>query len=111
MVLKFVRDAHAAGLLVASFCTGNNIAKASGLIDFPYGPALFPGKVILIKERVLLGPGDGGYPPEEDSRRTLIKEFCDAVARQLEKKRKGKEGRLKIIDTGLKTLQILKRIA
>jgi len=43
VVLQFVRDVHAAGLLVASFCVGNNVVKAAGLIDLPLSdrPAAF----------------------------------------------------------------------
>ncbi len=82
-VLKFVRDAHAAGLLVASFCVGNNLVKAAGLVDFPYGPALFPEKVTLVKERVLLGPRGGGPPPGDGFQSAPIKEICDAIAREL----------------------------
>jgi hypothetical protein len=87
-VLKFVRDAHAAGLLVASFCTGNSIVKAAGLIDFPSGPALFPEKVALVRERVLLGPRGGGPPPGNGFESAPIKEICDAIARELAAKKR-----------------------
>ncbi|MDH4272182.1 MAG: DJ-1/PfpI family protein [Candidatus Aminicenantes bacterium] len=82
-VLKFVRDAHAAGLLVASFCVGNNLVKAAGLVDLPYGPALFPEKVTLVKERVLFGPRGGGPPPGDGFESAPIKEICDAVAKEV----------------------------
>jgi hypothetical protein len=83
-VLKFVRDAHAAGLLVASFCVGNNVVKAAGLVDIPYGPDLFPEKVTLVKERVLLGPRGGGPPPGDGYKSAPIKEICDAIAKEVE---------------------------
>ena len=85
VVLQFVRDAHAAGLLVASFCVGNNVVKAAGLIDLPYGPGLFPTEVTLVKERVLLGPRGGGPPPGDGFESAPIKEICNAIARELEK--------------------------
>jgi hypothetical protein len=82
VILKFVRDAHAAGLLVASFCVGNNVVKAAGLVDFPDGPELFPEKVTLVKERVLLGHRGGGPPPGDGYESAPIKEICDAVAKE-----------------------------
>jgi len=86
VVLQFIRDARSAGLLIASFCTGNYLVKAAGLIDLPEGPDLFPSKVKLVKERVLLGPRGGGPPPGDGFKSAPIKEICDAVARELEKK-------------------------
>jgi len=86
-VLKFVRDAHAAGLLVASFCVGNNLVKAAGLVDFLSGSALFPEKVTLVKERILLGPRGGGPPPGDGFERAPIKEICDAIAGELAAKK------------------------
>jgi putative intracellular protease/amidase len=85
-VLRFVRDAHAAGLLVASFCVGNNVVKAAGLIDLPSGQALFPEKVTLVGERVLLGPRGGGPPPGDGFESAPVKEICDAIVRELDKK-------------------------
>jgi len=85
IVLQFVRDAHAAGLLIASFCVGNNVVKAAGLIDLPSGPALFPEKVTLAGERVLIGPRGGGPPPGDGYESAPIKEICDAIVRELEK--------------------------
>jgi len=93
VVLKFVRDAHAAGLLVASFCVGNNTVRDAGLIDVPYGPALFPEKVTLVKERILLGPRGGGPPPGDGFESAPIKEICDAIVKELSvKSRPEKEG-------------------
>jgi hypothetical protein len=86
VVLQFVRDVHAAGLLVASFCVGNNVVKAAGLIDLPYGPGLFPTEVTLVKERVLLGPRGGGPPPGDGFESAPIKEICNAIVRDLGKK-------------------------
>jgi L-ascorbate metabolism protein UlaG (beta-lactamase superfamily) len=82
-VLKFVRDAHAAGLLLASFCVGNNTIRDAGLIDNPDGPALFPEKVTRIKEGILIGPRGGGPPPGDGFESAPIKEVCDAVTREL----------------------------
>jgi putative intracellular protease/amidase len=93
VVMKFVRDAHAAGLWVASFCVGNNTVKDAGLIAVPYGPALFPEKVTLVKERILLGPRGGGPPPGDGFESAPIKDICDAVARELAKGKKRSEPR------------------
>jgi ankyrin repeat protein/L-ascorbate metabolism protein UlaG (beta-lactamase superfamily) len=82
-VLAFVRNAHAAGLIVASFCVGNTTVKAAGLVDLPSGPELYPAKVTLVKERVLLGPRGGGPPPGDGFESAPVKEICDAVAREL----------------------------
>ena len=82
-VLAFVRSAHAAGLIVASFCAGNTTVKAAGLVDLPAGPALYPDKVTLVKERVLIGPRGGGPPPGDGFESAPIKEICDAVAREV----------------------------
>jgi len=79
-VLQFVRDAHAAGLLVASFCVGNNVVRDAGLIDLPYGPDLFPEKVTWVKDRVLLGPRGGGPPPGDGFESAPVKEICEAIA-------------------------------
>jgi len=87
-VLAFVRNAHAAGLIVASFCVGNTTVKAAGLVDLPSGPELYPEKVTLVKERVLLGPRGGGPPPGDGFESAPIKEICDAIARELPAKEK-----------------------
>ncbi len=87
IVLKFVRDAHAAGLVVASFCVGNNTVRDAGLIDLPYGPSLFPEKVTLVRERVLIGPRGGGPPPGDGFESAPVKEICDAVAHELARSR------------------------
>ena len=87
-VLEFVRSAHAAGLIIASFCVGNTTVKAAGLIDLPAGPELYPDKVALVKERVLIGPRGGGPPPGDGFESAPIKEICDAVARELATKEK-----------------------
>jgi len=87
VVLKFVRDAHAAGLVVASFCVGNNTVRDAGLIDVAYGPDLFPAKVTRVKERILIGPRGGGPPPGDGFESAPIKEICDAVARELAAKK------------------------
>ena len=84
VVLQFVMKAHAAGLLVASFCVGNNVVKDAGLIDIPYGPSLFPEKVTMVKERILLGPRGGGPPPGDGYKSAPIKEVCDVIDRELQ---------------------------
>lgn len=84
LVLQFVRDAHAAGLLVASFCVGNNVVRDSGLVEIPFGSALFPEKVTMVGERILLGPRGGGPPPGDGYESAPIKEVCDAIAAALE---------------------------
>ncbi len=81
-VLAFVRSAHAAGLIVASFCVGNTTVKAAGLVDLPSGPELFPDKVTLVRERVLIGPRGGGPPPGDGFESAPVKELCDAIARE-----------------------------
>ena len=83
VVLQFVREAYAAGLLVASFCVGNNVVRDAGLIDIPYGPGLFPDKVSLIRERILIGPRGGGPPPGDGYESAPVKEICDAIAAEL----------------------------
>jgi hypothetical protein len=65
---------------------GNNVVKAAGLIDLPYGPGLFPTEVTLVKERVLLGPRGGGPPPGDGFESAPIKEICNAIVRDLGKK-------------------------
>ena len=89
-VLQFVRDAYAAGLIVASFCVGNTTVKAAGLADFPSDAALYPGKVTLVKERLLIGPRGGGPPPGDGFESAPIKEICNAVAAESAKKGDGK---------------------
>ncbi|MBU2691966.1 MAG: DJ-1/PfpI family protein [Candidatus Eisenbacteria bacterium] len=84
-VLKFVKDAHDAGLLVASFCVGNYTVRDAGLIDLPDGPDLFPEKVTLVKEGILIGPRGGGPPPGDGFASAPIKEICDAIVREIEK--------------------------
>lgn len=82
-VLQFVRDARSAGLLIASFCTGNLVVKAAGLVDLPEGPGLFPSSVTLVKAGILLGPRGGGPPPGDGFKAAPVKEICDAIAREL----------------------------
>jgi putative intracellular protease/amidase len=81
-VLQFIREAHAARLLVASFCTGNIVVKAAGLVDLPEGPALFPSAVTRVADRVLIGPRGGGPPPGDGFNSAPVKEICDALARE-----------------------------
>ena len=86
-VLKFVRDAHADGLLIASFCVGNYLVKAAGLVALSDASGLIPKKVTLVKERLLLGPRGGGPPPGDGYESAPIKEICDAIALELAAKR------------------------
>jgi putative intracellular protease/amidase len=92
IVLAFIRNAHAAGLIVASFCVGNTTVKAAGLVDLPSGPELYPDKVPLVKERVLLGPRGGGPPPGDGFESAPIEEICDAVAREVARSRAASAG-------------------
>ena len=81
-VLTFVRDAHASGLLVASFCVGNFLVQAAGLVDGLSGQDSFPKEVTLARDRVLIGPRGGGPPPGDGFESAPIKELCDAIARE-----------------------------
>jgi len=82
-VLQFVRDAYDAGLLIASFCVGNRIVWAAGLIDSSLGPNLLPDEVTLVKDRILMGPRGGGPPPGDGFESAPVKEICDAIVREL----------------------------
>ncbi len=84
-VLQFVRDARASGLLIASFCTGNMVVKAAGLVDLPEGPELFPSKVTMVKDGIILGPRGGGPPPGDGFQSAPVREVCEAIARELER--------------------------
>lgn len=81
-VLAFVRKAHAAGLIIASFCVGNTTVKAAGLVDLSPETGLYPDRVTLAAERVLLGPRGGGPPPGDGFESAPVREICDAVARE-----------------------------
>ncbi|MCJ7681718.1 MAG: DJ-1/PfpI family protein, partial [Candidatus Aminicenantes bacterium] len=89
-VLQFIRDAHDAGVLIASFCVGNYLVKESGLLDSSEVIELFPKKVTMVGEGILLGPRGGGPPPGDGFKSAPIEEICDAIAREI-KNRKGKE--------------------
>jgi microsomal dipeptidase-like Zn-dependent dipeptidase/ankyrin repeat protein len=80
-VLEFLSKAHASGMLIASFCVGNFLVQAAGLI--PEGAALFPEKVTKVKEGLLLGPRGGGPPPGDGFLSAPIMETCDAIEREL----------------------------
>ena len=82
-VLKFLRDAHDSGLLIASFCVGNYLVKAAGLTDLPTGELHFSGEVRKVAPGTLLGPWGGGPPPGDGFESAPIKEICDAVALEL----------------------------
>jgi ankyrin repeat protein/L-ascorbate metabolism protein UlaG (beta-lactamase superfamily) len=82
-VLDFIRKAHASGLLVASFCVGNDLVQAAGLVDGLTTQETFPKAVTLAGERVLIGPRGGGPPPGDGFESAPIRELCDAVAREL----------------------------
>ncbi|MCJ7525867.1 MAG: hypothetical protein MUP71_11715 [Candidatus Aminicenantes bacterium] len=55
---------------------------AAGLVEIPYGPALFPEKVTRVNERILLDPRGGGPPPGDGFKSAPVKEICDAIARE-----------------------------
>lgn len=83
LVLDFVRRAHASGLLVASFCVGNYLVQAAGLVDGLAGQDTFPKQMTLARERVLIGPRGGGPPPGDGFESAPIKELCDTIVREL----------------------------
>ncbi len=83
VVLQFVQDAHAAGLLVASFCVGNNVVEAANLLGRPLGADLFPKQATWIDDRTLIGPRGGGPPPGDGFESAPVKEVCDALALKL----------------------------
>ena len=87
-VLQFVRDARASGLLIASFCVGNRTVRAAGLVESSSEFDLYPKKVTLVKERILLGPRGGGPPPGDGFKSAPIKEVCDEIIRQLKDRKK-----------------------
>lgn len=81
-VLRFIRDAHGAGLVVASFCTGNFLVNAAGLVEIPRPlnlrePVLRPG------ENILMGRRGGGPPPGNGFEGAPIGEICEALANML----------------------------
>lgn len=84
VVLDFLKDAHAAGLIVASFCVGNFVVDASGLLDHSLGEGLFPKQATWIEDRILIGPRGGGPPPGNGFESAPVKEVCDALAGKLE---------------------------
>ncbi|MFH0761239.1 MAG: DJ-1/PfpI family protein [Bacteroidota bacterium] len=83
VVLQFIRDTHAAGLVIASFCTGNWVVEAAGLVDFKDDAATFPQKVTRSGDRILIGPKGGGPPPGDGYRSAPIKAICDAIGQEL----------------------------
>jgi len=82
-VLQFVRDAYKAGLLIASFCTGNMVVNDAGLTNLQPNTGLFPGEVTLVKERILFGPRGGGPPPGDGYKSAGVDAICRAVAKEL----------------------------
>jgi len=82
-VLQFVRDAHKAGLLVASFCTGKMVVNDAGLTNLQPNTGLFPGEVAIVKERILFGPRGGGPPPGNGYKSFRVDAICRAVAKEL----------------------------
>ena len=87
-VLEFIRDVHDSGLLIASFCVGNRTVKAAGLIDSLQEQDLYPEKVTLVKEGILLGPRGGGPPPGDGYESAPVKEICDAIVQHLKDNKK-----------------------
>ena len=81
VVLEFLKKAHASGMLIASFCVGNFLVEAAGLV--PEGTPLFPEKVTRVREGLLLGPRGGGPPPGDGFASAPIEEICDAIERGL----------------------------
>ncbi len=83
VVLDFLKDAHAAGLIVASFCVGNFVVDASGLPGRPLGEDRLPKQATWVADRVLLGPRGGGPPPGDGFESAPVKEVCQAIAEKL----------------------------
>ena len=79
IVLDFVKRAYDSGLIIASFCTGNMVVNAAGVVDLanPLGNEL--GKVKEVKERVLMGSRGGGPPPGDGYKGAPVNELIDAV--------------------------------
>ncbi|NLI46452.1 MAG: DJ-1/PfpI family protein [Acidobacteria bacterium] len=82
-VLQFVRDAYAAGVLIAAFCTGNRVVQAAGLLDGADVTAIHPAVVTRFRPGIILGPRGGGPPPGDGFESAPVKEVLDAVAREL----------------------------
>ncbi|MBN2383496.1 tetratricopeptide repeat protein [bacterium] len=82
-VLEFVRSAYKAGLLIASFCTGNFVVNAAGITDFKDQSELSVTEVTLVKERVLFGPRGGGPPPGSGFAEAPVIDLCQAIAYEL----------------------------
>ena len=81
-VLQFIRDAHEAGLVVASLCTGNFLVNEAGLaeVDHPMGLA---DPVTRVGESILMGKRGGGPPPGNGFEGAPIDALCEAIAREL----------------------------
>jgi putative intracellular protease/amidase/ketosteroid isomerase-like protein len=83
VVLGFLKDAHAAGLIVASFCVGNFVVDASGLAGRALGEDRLPARATWIEDRILIGPRGGGPPPGDGFESAPVKEVCQAIAEKL----------------------------
>ncbi len=106
-VLQFVRNAHAHGLVIAAFCTGNMVVKAAGLVDYAMGPELFPAEVKKVRDGIILGPRGGGPPPGDGYQSAPVKAVCDAVQTELDQKKKtgGQIPQQALIDEFFKAIQ------
>jgi len=69
--------------VIASFCTGNWVVKAAGLVDFNDDASSLPQKVARFGDRILIGPKGGGPPPGDGFKSAPIKEICDAIEEEL----------------------------
>ncbi|MFC1564264.1 DJ-1/PfpI family protein [candidate division KSB1 bacterium] len=88
VVMQFIRDAYEAGLVIASLCTGNFIVNESGIIDLEDPRDIEQGKIIEVKERVLLGSRGGGPPPGNGFEGAPVNELCDAILAKIRNKQK-----------------------
>ena len=80
-VKSFIRRAYDEGLIVCSFCAGNVLINATGLLGQEGHKLLSPAKVIEPKPKLLIGPRGGG--PARNGGNGYeglnIKMICDAI--------------------------------
>jgi hypothetical protein len=80
---RFLRDAHAAGLVIASLCTGNYVVESAGLSGSIPPRGIPAGRVVMPGDRVLMGSNGGGPPPGDGFESAPVEALCRALAREL----------------------------
>ncbi len=80
---QFLRDAHAAGLVIASLCTGNMVVQSAGLSGEVPPRGIEAGRVAMPMNRVLMGSQGGGPPPGDGFESAPVEALCRAVAKEL----------------------------